>query len=170
MRITVVGSINLDLVATAPRLPAPGETVTGAILARHPGGKGANQALAAEKLGAEVCLIGRVGDDADGRFLLDAYARHRVATGHVRTVAGAPSACASALITALAGVNVVSTSSSRSCWSVTTSWRWCCQQITRTRRRPWRHVRTATRDPHTGRRLGEEAPHPPPHHRRRRGW
>lgn len=64
MRITVVGSINLDLVAAAPRLPGPGETVTGATLARHPGGKGANQALAAEKLGAEVCLIGRVGDDA----------------------------------------------------------------------------------------------------------
>jgi len=48
MRITVVGSINLDLVATAPRLPAPGETVTGASLARYPGGKGANQAYAAE--------------------------------------------------------------------------------------------------------------------------
>lgn len=64
MRITVVGSINLDLVASAPALPSAGETVTGAALARHPGGKGANQALAAEKLGAEVCLIGRVGDDA----------------------------------------------------------------------------------------------------------
>ena len=62
--ITVVGSINLDFVATAPSLPAAGETVTGATLARHPGGKGANQALAAEKLGAEVWLIGRVGDDA----------------------------------------------------------------------------------------------------------
>ncbi len=64
MRITVVGSINLDFVASAPSLPHAGETVTGATLARHPGGKGANQALAAEKLGAEVCLIGRVGDDA----------------------------------------------------------------------------------------------------------
>ncbi|WP_395650111.1 ribokinase [Brevundimonas sp.] len=64
MNITVVGSINLDLVASAPSLPAAGETVTGATLARHPGGKGANQALAVEKLGAEVCLIGRVGDDA----------------------------------------------------------------------------------------------------------
>jgi ribokinase len=63
MNITVVGSINLDFVASAPRLPEPGETVTGATLMRHPGGKGANQALAAEKLGAEVCLIGRVGDD-----------------------------------------------------------------------------------------------------------
>ena len=64
MRITVVGSINLDFVARAERLPAPGETVTGAALSRHPGGKGANQALAAEKLGAEVNLIGRVGNDA----------------------------------------------------------------------------------------------------------
>jgi ribokinase len=63
MNITVVGSINLDFVASAPSLPAPGETVTGAVLMRHPGGKGANQALAAEKLGAEVSLIGRVGDD-----------------------------------------------------------------------------------------------------------
>ena len=63
MNITVVGSINLDFVASAPSLPAPGETVTGAVLMRHPGGKGANQALAAEKLGAEVALVGRVGDD-----------------------------------------------------------------------------------------------------------
>lgn len=62
--ITVVGSINLDFVATGPSLPAPGETVTGATLARHPGGKGANQALAAERLGGDVCMIGRVGRDA----------------------------------------------------------------------------------------------------------
>ena len=61
--ITVVGSVNLDFVATARTLPAPGETVTGATLARHPGGKGANQALAARRLGAEVRLIGRVGAD-----------------------------------------------------------------------------------------------------------
>lgn len=75
MRITVVGSINLDLVASAPHLPRAGETVTGATLARHPGGKGANQALAAQRLGAEVCLIGRVGDDAmagEATALLDA--------------------------------------------------------------------------------------------------
>ena len=62
--ITVVGSINLDFVATGPALPAPGETVTGATLARHPGGKGANQALAAQRLGGDVCMIGRVGRDA----------------------------------------------------------------------------------------------------------
>ena len=62
--ITVVGSVNLDLVATGAALPAPGETVTGATLARHPGGKGANQALAARRLGAEVRLVARVGADA----------------------------------------------------------------------------------------------------------
>ena len=63
-RITVVASINLDLVAVGATLPAPGETVTGAVLGRYPGGKGANQALAARRLGAEVDVIGRVGDDA----------------------------------------------------------------------------------------------------------
>jgi ribokinase len=62
--VTVLGSVNLDLVATGARLPAPGETVTGATLARHPGGKGANQALAARRLGAEVRLLARVGTDA----------------------------------------------------------------------------------------------------------
>jgi ribokinase len=63
--VTVIGSINLDLVASAPRLPVPGETVTDAILGTHPGGKGANQALAAGRMGANVSLIGRVGSDAN---------------------------------------------------------------------------------------------------------
>jgi ribokinase len=61
--ITVTGSINLDIVATGAALPRPGETVTGARLARHPGGKGANQALAARRLGADVKLVGAVGAD-----------------------------------------------------------------------------------------------------------
>jgi ribokinase len=62
-RLTVVGSINLDLVARADRLPRPGETVSGACFSRVPGGKGANQAVAAARLGAEVALIGCVGRD-----------------------------------------------------------------------------------------------------------
>lgn len=63
-RIAIVGSINLDLVARAERLPRAGETIGGATFARHPGGKGANQALAAQRLGASVQMHGRVGDDA----------------------------------------------------------------------------------------------------------
>jgi ribokinase len=65
-RITVVGSINLDLVVRAERLPRPGETLSGAQFARVPGGKGANQAVAAARLGAEVALVGCVGDDELG--------------------------------------------------------------------------------------------------------
>jgi ribokinase len=61
--LTVVGSINLDLVARCERLPLAGETVTDATFARHPGGKGANQAVAAARLGADVALVGRVGED-----------------------------------------------------------------------------------------------------------
>ncbi|MFP3915401.1 MAG: ribokinase [Actinomycetota bacterium] len=61
--VTVVGSVNLDLVATCPRLPRPGETVSATHFARYPGGKGANQALAARRAGADVTLIAAVGDD-----------------------------------------------------------------------------------------------------------
>jgi ribokinase len=62
-RIAVVGSINLDLVARCETLPRPGETVTSSSLLRVPGGKGANQALACARLGAEVTLVGAVGTD-----------------------------------------------------------------------------------------------------------
>ncbi|MGI9237027.1 MAG: ribokinase [Woeseiaceae bacterium] len=62
--VIVVGSVNIDIVARVARLPAPGETVTGAELSRFPGGKGANQALAAQRLGADVSLVARVGNDA----------------------------------------------------------------------------------------------------------
>src|SRR5918992_75012 len=65
-KLTVVGSINLDLVVNAERLPRPGETVTNARFARYPGGKGGNQAVAAARLGARVRMIGSVGGDAAG--------------------------------------------------------------------------------------------------------
>lgn len=70
VRLTVVGSINLDLVARAERLPRPGETVTGAEFSRVPGGKGANQAVAAARLGADVELIACVGDDEHAELAL----------------------------------------------------------------------------------------------------
>ena len=62
--IGVIGSINLDLVASGVPLPRPGETITGAQFAQHPGGKGANQALASRRLGAEVKMAGCVGGDS----------------------------------------------------------------------------------------------------------
>ena len=68
--IVVVGSVNLDIVATAARLPVAGETVTGATLSYFPGGKGANQALAARRLGGRVSLVARVGDDANAEAAL----------------------------------------------------------------------------------------------------
>ena len=70
LRIAVVGSINLDLVARCERLPRPGETVTGATFARYPGGKGANQAVACARLGADVTMIGAVGHDPVGDDVL----------------------------------------------------------------------------------------------------
>ncbi|HYY32992.1 MAG TPA: ribokinase [Gaiellaceae bacterium] len=69
-RIAVVGSINLDLVARVIRLPRPGETLTDAELSRVPGGKGANQAVAAARLGADVRFTGAVGDDEFGELAL----------------------------------------------------------------------------------------------------
>jgi ribokinase len=63
IELTVVGSINLDLVMRLDRLPRPGETLTAREFARYPGGKGANQAVAAARLGAKVKMVGAVGDD-----------------------------------------------------------------------------------------------------------
>jgi ribokinase len=92
--ITVVGSINLDLVATAAKLPAPGETVTGASFARFPGGKGANQALAARRLGVEVKLVGRVGADPFADEALALLRTEGVDLSGCRTDASAPTGVA----------------------------------------------------------------------------
>jgi len=69
-KVLVVGSLNMDLVVRAPHMPIPGETVIGSDFRTIPGGKGANQAVAAARLGAEVTMIGRVGDDDFGRAQL----------------------------------------------------------------------------------------------------
>ncbi|WP_138945015.1 ribokinase [Plantibacter sp. M259] len=70
-RIVVVGSLNADLVVRTARFPQPGETLTGSELAVIPGGKGANQAVAAGRLGGDVTMVGAVGDDAHGSLLLE---------------------------------------------------------------------------------------------------
>lgn len=91
--LLVVGSANADLVIGVERRPAPGETVLGSDLAVHPGGKGANQAVAAARLGARTALLARVGDDAHGRLLLESQRAAGVDTGGVR-VGGAPTGVA----------------------------------------------------------------------------
>ena len=84
--IVVIGSVNLDLSATVGRLPEPGETITGATLSRFPGGKGANQALAARRLGADVRLIACVGDDAAADEALALLREGGVDLSHVRVL------------------------------------------------------------------------------------
>lgn len=85
--VRVIGSINLDLVARCERLPRPGETLTGATFARVPGGKGANQALAAARLGAEASLVGAVGSDPFADEALALLQEGGVDLGGVRRVA-----------------------------------------------------------------------------------
>ncbi|MEA3549201.1 ribokinase [Pseudarthrobacter sp. C1] len=87
--VTVVGSINLDLIATAERLPTAGETIGGAVLSEQPGGKGANQAAAAARLGGSARMVGAVGIDAQGQRMLDALAGAGVDTAGVAVLPGA---------------------------------------------------------------------------------
>ncbi|MFF4749894.1 ribokinase [Streptomyces sp. NPDC002514] len=91
--LLVVGSANADLVISVERRPGAGETVLGSDLAVHPGGKGANQAVAAARLGARTALLARVGDDANGRLLLDSQRTAGVDTAGV-LVGGAPTGVA----------------------------------------------------------------------------
>ncbi len=88
-RVVVVGSLNVDLVARVERLPRSGETVTGSDLERTPGGKGLNQAVAAARAGVPVVMIGSVGDDDHGRWLLDVARGDGIDVGSVATVAAA---------------------------------------------------------------------------------
>ena len=93
-RVTVLGSLNMDISVTVPRLPQPGATVLGSPARFTPGGKGANQAVAAARLGATVRMAGCVGGDDFGRQLLAALRAEDVDAGHVRTVTGVPTGLA----------------------------------------------------------------------------
>jgi ribokinase len=102
--IVVVGSINMDLVAAAPHIPLAGETLLGSDFQSHPGGKGANQAVAAARLGAPVQMIGQLGSDDIGKQLRLVLASAGVDTTAVGTVPG-PSGVA--LITVANGENCI---------------------------------------------------------------
>lgn len=104
--VLVIGSLNADLVAHAPRLPQPGETVIGASFHLVAGGKGANQAVAAARLGAAVAMVGRVGDDAFGALLRGELERAGVGIEHVTIDPTAPTGTGH-LIVAADGQNAI---------------------------------------------------------------
>lgn len=95
--VLVIGSLNMDLVARCARLPAPGETVAGHDLATLPGGKGANQAMAAARMGARVAMVGAVGADGFGTTLRAGLAAEGIDTTYLAT-AGAPTGTALILV------------------------------------------------------------------------
>jgi ribokinase len=93
-RVVVVGSINMDLVVTTDHIPVPGETVLGGSFSTLPGGKGANQAVAAARAGAAVTMVGRLGPDAFGDALRSGLIDERVDVTHVGTCKHDPSGVA----------------------------------------------------------------------------
>ena len=101
MSVVVLGSINADIVLNVPRLPLAGETIRATHAATFPGGKGANQAVAAARMGASTTLIGRVGDDASGRLLREALEADGLDVTNVHIDPDAPTG--TALITVAAG-------------------------------------------------------------------
>ena len=92
--VAVVGSANLDLVVAVDEIPVAGQTVLGGDLRRIPGGKGANQAVAAARLGRRVAMVGRVGDDDAGSMLREALASAGVGTAALLSTADTPSGTA----------------------------------------------------------------------------
>ena len=97
--VFVVGSINQDFILRVERRPEPGETITGAELSLFPGGKGANQAVAAARLGAEVVMFGRVGEDPFGEELIKNLRDNGVDTSRVETLSGVPTGSAFITVT-----------------------------------------------------------------------
>ena len=93
-KILVVGSINMDLVVRVPHAPAPGETVLGGEFTTFPGGKGANQAVAAARMGGDVTMVGRVGNDDFGNTLIHGLLENKVKTTRVTKDSSASSGIA----------------------------------------------------------------------------
>lgn len=99
-RVVVVGSSNTDLVSRAARLPRAGETVFGSSFAIYPGGKGANQAVAARRAGADVTFVGATGDDAFGAARRDELASEGIDLTHLSVVGGVASGVAQIVVEA----------------------------------------------------------------------
>ncbi|QDV42841.1 Ribokinase [Stieleria neptunia] len=97
-RICVVGSANIDLTFRTPRLPQPGETLAGHALHQGMGGKGANQAVAAARLGASVAFIARVGNDAFGKSAIEAYQAENIQTSCIRQSVDQPTGTAAIMV------------------------------------------------------------------------
>lgn len=93
-KIVVIGSCNTDMVVKASRLPVPGETILGGTFYMNPGGKGANQAIAAARLGAEVTLISKIGYDLFGLQALEIYRSEKINTEYIFTDQKSPSGVA----------------------------------------------------------------------------
>lgn len=105
--IIVLGSLNMDLVVKAPRLPKPGETIAGHSFQMIPGGKGANQAVAAARLGGKVAMIGRVGADSFGEILRTNLSRSGVDVDCVLVDEDSATGIALILVDALSGQNSI---------------------------------------------------------------
>ena len=93
-KVVVIGSCNTDMVVKANRLPVPGETVLGGTFYMNPGGKGANQAIAASRLGAEVTFISKIGYDLFGLQALEIYKSEKINTEFIFTDQKSPSGVA----------------------------------------------------------------------------
>jgi ribokinase len=111
-RIVVIGSSNTDLVVQCARLPRPGETQLGGQFARHPGGKGANQAVAAARAGARVAFVGAHGDDDFGRDAKAGLLREGIDTTHFRELPGESSGIALILIGGRSRENLIAVAKS----------------------------------------------------------
>lgn len=94
MKLAVVGSINVDMTVTAERIPLKGETLRGDSISYIPGGKGANQAVAMAKLGAEVEMFGCVGDDSNGQKMIDNLKSAGVKTDNIKVLENVPTGIA----------------------------------------------------------------------------
>lgn len=114
-RVLVVGSLNMDLVVNAPRLPQAGETILGGNFSTFPGGKGANQAVAAARIGAAVTMVGSVGRDAFGTQLLQTLARDGIDTSSISALEGQPTGIALITVDALGRNTIVVASGANAC-------------------------------------------------------